>query len=147
MSSRVNRAAEDVLDAGDRVRFERLVLPHLDAAFNLARWLLGDRTESEDAAQESMLRAFRFFRGYQGGDARAWLLKIVRNTCYTRLQKHGTDDSATEFDEELHSQADGTPEALAIAGDDRDRSDARAPEPPGEVPRGPRPARIRGVLL
>jgi RNA polymerase sigma-70 factor (ECF subfamily) len=68
-----------------------------------------------------MLRAFRFFHGYQGGDARAWLLQIVRNTCYTRLQKHGPDDSATEFDEELHPQADGTPEALAIAGDDRDR--------------------------
>ena len=121
MSSRADRTAEHVLDAGERVRFERLVLPHLDAAFNVARWLLRDRTEAEDAAQESMLRAFRFFRGYQGGDARAWLLQIVRNTCYTRLQKHGPDDSATEFDEELHPQADVTPEALAIAGDDRDR--------------------------
>jgi len=121
MSSRVDRAAEDVLDAGERVRFERLVLPHLDAAFNLARWLLRDRVEAEDVAQEAMLRAFRFFRGYHGGDARAWLLQIVRNTCYTRLQKHEPDDSATEFDEELHPQADGTPEALAIAGDDRDR--------------------------
>jgi RNA polymerase sigma-70 factor (ECF subfamily) len=121
MSSRVDRAAEDVLDAGERVRFERLVLPHLDAAFNLARWLMRDRTEAEDAAQESMLRAFRFFGGYQGGDARAWLLQIVRNTCYTRLQKHGPDDLGTEFDEELHPQADGTPEVLAIAGDDRDR--------------------------
>ena len=109
------------MDAGERARFERLVIPHLDAAFNLARWLLRDRTEAEDAAQESMLRAFRFFRGYQGGDARAWLLQIVRNTCYTRLQKHGLQDAATEFDEELHPQADGTPEALAIAGDDRDR--------------------------
>ena len=121
MSSRVDRAGEDVLDAGERVRFERLVLPHLDAAFNLARWLLRDRTESEDAAQESMLRAFRFFRGYHGGDARAWLLQIVRNTCYTRLQKREPAGSTTEFDEELHPQADGTPEALAIAGDDRDR--------------------------
>ena len=121
MSSRVDRAAEDVLDAGERARFERLVLPHLDAAFNLARWLLRDRTEAEDVAQESMLRAFRFFRGYHGGDARAWLLQIVRNTSYTRLQKAGLADSATEFDEEVHSQSEGTPEALAIAGDDRDR--------------------------
>ena len=121
MSSRVDRAAEDVLDAGERARFERLVLPHLDAAFNLARWLLRDRTEAEDAAQESMLRALRFFRGYHGGDARAWLLQIVRNTCYTRLQKRGPQDSATEFDEELHPQSEGTPEALAIAGDDRGR--------------------------
>ena len=109
------------MDTAERVRFERLVLPHLDAAFNLARWLLRDRTEAEDVAQESMLRALRYFRGYNGGDASAWLLQIVRNTCYTRLQKRAPADSATEFDEELHPQADGTPETLAIAGDDRDR--------------------------
>src|SRR5262245_59759860 len=121
MSPRVDRAAKDVLDAAERVRFERLLLPHLDAAFNLARWLLRDGIEAEDAAQESMLRALRFFHGYQGGDAHAWLLQIVRNTCYTRLQKHGPEDWATEFDDEVHPQADGTPEALAIAGDDRDR--------------------------
>ena len=122
----------------ERAHFERLVLPHLDAAFNLARWLLRDRTEAEDAAQESMLRGLRFFRGYQGGDARAWLLRIVRNTCYDRLQKHGPEDSATEFDEELHPQADWTPEALAIAGDDRDRL-MRALES--------LPARFREVLV
>jgi RNA polymerase sigma-70 factor (ECF subfamily) len=121
MSSRVDRTSEDVLGAEERGRFERLVLPHLDAAFNLARWLLGDRTEAADAAQESMLRAFRFFGGYHGGDARAWLLQIVRNTCYTRLQKHGPEELAAEFDEELHPQTEGTPEALAIAGNDRDR--------------------------
>jgi len=121
MSADVDRAAQDALDPGERVRFERLVLPHLDAAFNLARWLLRDRAEAEDAAQEAMLRAFRFFRGYQGGDARAWLLQIVRNTSYTRLAKAGPADATTEFIEDLHPQADGTPEALAIAGDDRDR--------------------------
>jgi RNA polymerase sigma-70 factor (ECF subfamily) len=121
MSADVDRPVQDGLDAGERVRFERLVLPHLDAAFNLARWLLRDRVEAEDAAQEAMLRAFRFFRGYQGGDARAWLLQIVRNTSYTRLQKTVPADSTTEFIEDLHPQADGTPEALAIAGEDRDR--------------------------
>ncbi len=78
----------DVLDAQDRARFEQLVLPHLDAAFNLARWLLKSRADSEDVAQEAMLRAYRFFRGFHGGDARAWLLQIVRNTCYTWLEKN-----------------------------------------------------------
>jgi len=121
MSSDVDRVTSDVLDAGERARFERLVLPHLDAAFNLARWLLRDRAEAEDAAQEAMLRAFRFFRGYHGGDARAWLLQIVRNTSYTRLQKNEPAAATTEFDEELHPHTEGSPEALAIAGDDRDR--------------------------
>jgi len=73
----------DLLDVHERARFEQLVLPHLDAAFNLARWLLRRREDSEDVTQEAMLRAYRFFRGFHGGDARAWLLQIVRNTCYT----------------------------------------------------------------
>lgn len=103
------------------VEFERAVLPHLDAAFNLARWIMKDRTEAEDAAQDAMLRAFRFFRGFQGEDARAWLLQIVRNACYTRLGKRVPAGAVEEFDEELHPQAEGTPEALAIAGDDRER--------------------------
>jgi len=121
MSSSAERKGQGVLDAGERVRFEQLVLPHLDAAFNLARWLLRGRVEAEDATQEAMLRAFRFFRGYHGGDARAWLLEIVRNSCYTWLQKNHPADSLTEFDEEHHPQVDGTPEALAIAGDNRER--------------------------
>jgi len=75
----------DLLDVHERARFEQLVLPHLDAAFNLARWLLRRREDSEDVTQEAMLRAYRFFRGFHGGDARAWLLQIVRNTCYTWL--------------------------------------------------------------
>src|ERR1700694_2861765 len=110
----------DVLDVQDRARFEQLVLPHLDAAFNLARWLLRNRADSEDVAQEDMLRACRFFRGFHGGDARAWLLQIVRNTCYTWLEKNRPVELMTEFDEELHPQASRSPEALAIAGDNRE---------------------------
>ena len=121
MSSGVERNGPGDLDAGERARFEQLVLPHLDAAFNLSRWLLRGRPEAEDATQEAMLRAFRFFRGFHGGDARAWLLQIVRNTCYTWLQKNRPADSMAEFDEESHPQVDGTPEALAIAGDNRER--------------------------
>src|SRR5438876_3969645 len=111
----------DVLDAEDRARFEQLVLPHLDAAFNLARWLLRRRADSEDVAQEAMLRAYRFFRGFHGGDARAWLLQIVRNACYTWLEKNRPVELMTEFDEELHPQPSTSPEALAIAGDNRER--------------------------
>ncbi len=103
----------DVLDAQDRARFEQLVLPHLDAAFNLARWLLKSRADSEDVAQEAMLRAYRFFRGFHGGDARAWLLQIVRNTCYTWLEKNRPVELMTEFDEELHPQPSASPEACS----------------------------------
>jgi len=111
----------DVLDGRDRARFEQIVLPHLDAAFNLARWLLKSRADSEDVAQEAMLRALRFFRGFNGGDARAWLLQIVRNTCYTWLEKNRPVELMTEFDEELHPQSNPSPESLAIAGDNRER--------------------------
>src|SRR5437016_12420188 len=111
----------DLLDVHERARFEQLVLPHLDAAFNLARWLLRRREDSEDVAQEAMLRAYRFFRGFHGGDARAWLLQIVRNTCYTWLEKNRSVDLTTEFNEELHPQPSVSPETLAIAGDNRER--------------------------
>jgi len=109
------------LELEDRERFEQLVLPHVDAAFNLARWLLRGRIDAEDVAQEALLRACRFFRGFHGGDARAWLLQIVRNTCYTWLEKNRPVELSTEFDEEIHLQACATPENLAIAGDDRER--------------------------
>jgi RNA polymerase sigma-70 factor (ECF subfamily) len=121
MSACVERDSLDVLDSQDRARFEQLVLPHLDAAFNLSRWLMRGRADAEDVAQEAMMRALRFFRGFHGGDARAWLLQIVRNTCYTWLEKNRSVDLTTEFDEELHQQPSVTPEALAIAGDNRER--------------------------
>jgi RNA polymerase sigma-70 factor (ECF subfamily) len=112
---------QDVLNAQDAERFNLLVLPHLDSAFNLARWLVRNRTDAEDVAQESMLRAYRFFRGFHGGDARAWLLQIVRNTCFTWLEKNRPPEPTAEFDEEVHLANSITPEALAIAGNNRDR--------------------------
>jgi RNA polymerase sigma-70 factor, ECF subfamily len=111
----------DVLDPQEQARFELLVVPHLDAAFNLARWLLRNRTDAEEIAQESMLRACKFFGGFHGGDARAWLLQIVRNTCYSWLEKNRRADLMTEFDENLFPQTSGSPEALAIAAGERDR--------------------------
>jgi RNA polymerase sigma-70 factor (ECF subfamily) len=97
------------------------VLPHLDAAFNLARWLLRSHADAEDAAQEALLRAYRFFEGFHGGDARAWLLQIVRNTCYTWLDKNRRLKDMTEFNEVVHGQQSPSPETLAIANNDRGR--------------------------
>ena len=83
--------------------FEQVVLPHLDAAYNLARWLVRNTHDAEDVVQEAYLRAFKFFGGYQGGDARAWVLKIVRNTSYSFLEKNRPADLAEEFDEKIHT--------------------------------------------
>ena len=108
-------------DPEDRARFEQLVLPNVDAAFNLARWLMRRRADAEDVAQEALLRACRYFHGFQGGDARAWVLQIVRNTCYTWLEKNRPMESAVEFDEASHRHNDANPERLAISGNDRER--------------------------
>jgi RNA polymerase sigma-70 factor (ECF subfamily) len=110
-----------VLDSQDQVRFETLVLPHFDAAFNLARWLLRSGADAEDASQEAMLHAYRFFNGFHGGDVRAWLLQIVRNTCFTWLEKNRRVKNMTEFDEQFHGPPGPTPESLAIAADSRGR--------------------------
>ena len=109
------------LDPEEWLRFEQLVLPHVDAAFNFSRWLLRSRADAEDAAQEALLRACRFFRGFHGGDARAWLLQIVRNTCYSWLEKNRPRELMVEFNEELHQQPVATPESIAIAVEGRKR--------------------------
>jgi len=88
--------------------FDQAVLPYLDAAYNLARWLMRNEQDAQDVAQEAYLRAFRFFPGFRGGDARAWLLKIVRNTCYTWLHANRPLQEAAEFDESLF-QPDSCP--------------------------------------
>ncbi len=82
--------------------FEQVVLPHLDAAYNLACWLVRNPHDAEDVVQEACLRAVRFFGGYQEGNARAWLLRIVRNTAYSFLEKKHPGDLAEEFDETIH---------------------------------------------
>jgi RNA polymerase sigma-70 factor (ECF subfamily) len=89
-----------------RLSFEQTVLPHLDAAYNLARWLTRNNQDAEDAVQEAYLRAFRFFDGFRGGDGRAWLLAVVRNTCFTWLRERGRKETI-EFDERVHA-AEGT---------------------------------------
>ena len=82
--------------------FEQTILPHLDAAYNLARWLTRNDADAEDVVQEAFLRAFKFFGNFRGGDSRSWLLTIVRNTCYTWRQQNKIKGSTTVFDEEIH---------------------------------------------
>jgi len=94
---------EDIQGAGKGGRFEQIVMPHMDAAYNLARWLVRNPQDAQDVVQESYLRAYKFFSGYQGGDARAWLLKIVRNTSYSFLEKNRPASQAEEFDETIHT--------------------------------------------
>lgn len=81
--------------------FEQLILPHLDAAYNLARWLTQNDQDAQDMVQEACLRAYRFLPTFRGGNSRAWLLTIVRNTCSTwQHRKHSND----VFDEERHDR-------------------------------------------
>jgi RNA polymerase sigma-70 factor, ECF subfamily len=85
--------------------FEQTIVPHLNAAYNLARWLTRNQDVAEDLVQEAYLRAFRFFDGFHGGDGRAWLLAVVRNTCLTWLRRNKSGGASVEFDEEVHGPA------------------------------------------
>ncbi|SDT91104.1 RNA polymerase, sigma-24 subunit, RpoE [Verrucomicrobium sp. GAS474] len=96
-------------------RFEERFLPHCDAAHNLARWLMRNDRDAEDAVQESYLRAYKAFARFRGGDPRAckaWFLTIVRHVCYTSLRKRHRHDAEEPFDEELHQpEAEGEGDA------------------------------------
>ena len=87
----------------DLPSFEAVMLPHLDAAHNLAKWLLRNEEDACDVVQEAYLRAFKSFSGFHGSNGRAWLLTIVRNTSYTLLKKNRAVDFTTPFDEEIHA--------------------------------------------
>lgn len=116
-----------MIDSTKKKRFQTLVLPHLNSAFNLACWLTRNRQDAEDVVQEAYLRAFTFFDGFHGEDGCVWLLKIVRNTFYTWYQKNHEQKQSTLFDEELHSfeatdavgieHADNNPETLLMYRD------------------------------
>jgi RNA polymerase sigma-70 factor (ECF subfamily) len=94
--------------------FEALMLPHLDAAHNLAKWLLRNEQDAQDVVQEAFLRAFKSFGGFHGSNGRAWLLTIVRNTSYTLLKKNRVSDLTTPFDEEIHASDDESMSAATI---------------------------------
>ena len=115
-------------------RFEEAVLPHLDAAHNLARWLTRNDHDAEDVVQEAYLRAYQFFPSFHGADGRAWLLAIVRNTCYTWLERNRGREPAAAFDEEIHSQAAAgpDPDAPLLLQEDRLLLGAALEELPAE---------------
>ncbi len=96
------REEQDHSSKEELISFEEAMLPHLDAAHNLAKWLLRNEEDAEDVVQEAYLRAFKSFAGFHGSNGRAWLLTIVRNTSYTLLKKNRVVDFTTTFDEEIH---------------------------------------------
>ena len=117
-------------EPGQRERFERLMLPHMDAAYSLAYWLTRNETRAADAVQEAYLRALRFFGSFRGEDGRPWLLKIVRNACHEMRDRERVFAEAAEFDETdvgAEAAAPGAvlvlpvnPEAAAIERADRE---------------------------
>src|SRR5882724_3185962 len=111
--------------------FEETILPHLNSAYNLARWLTRNEDDAQDAVQEAYLRAFRFFDGFKGGDGKAWLLAVVRNTCMTWLRRQRV--AAVPFDETAHASdraanAEGGLVQEARLGTLRDCIEALPPE-------------------
>jgi RNA polymerase sigma-70 factor, ECF subfamily len=113
------------VDAATAARFEKTALPHLDAAYTLARHLLRNEHDAEDVVQDAFLRAIRHFDGYRGGDMRAWLLTIVRHTCYSWLRRHRPESQTTEFDDEVHDMPTTAtnPESEMLRGALRDALD------------------------
>jgi len=110
----VKKSESDQPEAEELVSFEQAMLPHLDAAHNLAKWLLRNEEDAKDVVQEAYLRAFKSFVGFHGSNGRAWLLTIVRNTSYTLLKKNRAVELTTTFDEEIHVSGDESASPAAI---------------------------------
>jgi RNA polymerase sigma-70 factor (ECF subfamily) len=101
--------------------FEQVILPHLDSAYNLARWLTGSDHDAEDAVQDAYLRALEFFGSFRGGDGRPWLLAIVRHACFDRLARQRPHQSLTIFDEDTHTDPGGIdPVQFVLRQEDRE---------------------------
>ncbi|MBI5612625.1 MAG: sigma-70 family RNA polymerase sigma factor [Gammaproteobacteria bacterium] len=98
-------------NSSKRAQFERVVLPHLNAAYNLARWLTRDDHDAQDVLQESSMRAYQYLDGFHGDSAKSWLLTIVRHTCYSWLEKNRPAALTTVFDEQLHGAGGDGPHA------------------------------------
>ena len=114
--------------------FQQTILPHLDAAYNLARWLTRNEQAAEDMVQDSCVRALKAFDGFRGGDARPWLLAIVRNTCYNWLAKNKAHVAVVEFNDEIET-ADAEaldPATLAARSADSETVRAALEELPSE---------------
>jgi RNA polymerase sigma-70 factor, ECF subfamily len=100
---KMRQTEQDTTQGHELASFEETMLPHLDAAHNLATWLLRNEQDAEDVVQEAYLRAFKSFNGFRGSNGRPWLLTIVRNTYYTFLKKNRAADLTTPFDDEIHA--------------------------------------------
>jgi RNA polymerase sigma factor (sigma-70 family) len=96
-------------DEQTRTRFEALMLPLMNDAYNLARWLMKNPEDAQDTVQESYLRAFRFFASFQGTNFRAWLLRIVRNTCYSALEARKLREKEVSLEAEIDEIEDHSP--------------------------------------
>jgi len=120
------RTDEDLSDQSQKRRFETLALQHLDAAYNLARWLVRNDDDANDIVQDAFLRALRAFDGFRGDNARPWLLAIVRNTAFTWLHKNRPTNAQVPYEEDIRGEARAdsgsepeTPERHAIRCEDR----------------------------
>ena len=106
----------------DLSTFEAVVLPHLPAAYNLARWLTKNDSDADDVVQDACIRSLRYFGSFRGGDARAWLLAIVRNSCYSFLRQRRREEPMTEILEDEPPGASGEdPETILLAGQRAER--------------------------
>src|SRR6266567_2328762 len=116
----VKKREEDHAQHAELISFEDVMLPHLDTAHNLARWLLRNEQDAQDVVQEAYLRAFKSFAGFRGSNGRAWLLTIVRNTSYTLLKKNRAVDLTTTFEEDIHapSQESASPATILEHAED-----------------------------
>jgi len=113
-------------DRADRARFESTVLAHLDAAYNLARWLTRDAAAADDAVQEACLRAYRFFNSQNSPSAKAWFMAVVRNTCLDFLKDRNRYVQHESYDDELHGIATERDAPEAAAGRNADASYVRS---------------------
>src|SRR5438045_3897597 len=112
--------------SSDLADFERRIMPHLDAAYSLARFLMRSEIEAEDVVQEASLRAFRFYEGFRGDNARAWFLRIVRNTAFTALNRTSKTEADVLFDEEQHTPENAATDVAAEIDREHDRQTVRA---------------------
>jgi len=116
-------------------RFEEVVLPHLDEAYTLARYLVRDEHDAQDIVQDATLRALRHFEGFRDGDARAWLLTIVRNCCFTHRKRHRVDRSSVSLTDDVVAGIVGSraTDQLAIESSERERLHAAVMTLPPEL--------------
>src|SRR5947208_16178369 len=124
----------DATQEHELASFEETMLPHMDAAHNLAKWLLRNEDDAQDVVQEAYLRAFKSLSGFHGSNGRAWLLTIVRNTSYTLLKKNRAVDLTTTFDEEIHvsSHESVSPATILEHSEDAERIREAMNELPAE---------------